>query len=157
MLMTHVWHCIIQTHITKFNFWLPAESFSWKTNGFWTYPIENRTQCSLFLVNSIQEFREHKRIALITGYSAESVTVYLTPANHLSVMCIWWTILIGQRHFWKADSSVTVLELLSFRGTRSSQDPLLRQQYAPQAPLSLEASPTITFVSVTKLLPSFNT
>jgi len=67
MLMTHVWHCIIQTHITKFNFWLPAESFSWKTNGFWTYPIENRTQCSLFLVNSIQEFRGHKRIALRTG------------------------------------------------------------------------------------------
>jgi hypothetical protein len=67
MLMTHVWHCIIQTHITKFNFWLPAESFSWKTNGFWTYPIENRTQCSLFLVNSIQEFRGHERIALRTS------------------------------------------------------------------------------------------
>jgi len=67
MLMTHVWHCIIQTHITKFNFWLPAESFSWKTNGFWTYSIENRTHCSLFLVNAIQEFLGHKRIALRTS------------------------------------------------------------------------------------------
>ena len=61
MLMTLVWHCIIQTRITKFNFWLPAESFSWKTNGFSTYRIENRTPCSLFLVNSVQEFRGHEK------------------------------------------------------------------------------------------------